>query len=251
MEQFNDFCIVDYNVITLGSTTGYTSSCPAPAPPSAAPHSHDPLANFKKGIKYDPTLFPSFKVEKQWVSWQQSALAQACAQDVADVLDPMYAPLLPTDKLLFEEKQKYLYAVFEQKLQTNKGKALVHEYEATSDAQAMYAALLDHYTKLVKASLDQSQLMIYITMIKIGDGSWCGSVASFVLNWQDKVRKFEKLSDAKNHFSDEWKLIMLQNAVHPLAELHQVKLTANQNKVAGVTLTYDNYFKLLYSAAVN
>ena len=39
--------------------------------------------------------------------------------------------------------------------------------------------------------------------------------------------------------------------MHPLAELRQVKLTADQNKVAGVALTYDNYFKLLYSAAVN
>jgi hypothetical protein len=36
-----------------------------------------------------------------------------------------------------------------------------------------------------------------------------------------------------------------------LAELHQVKLTADQNKVTGVALTYDNYFKLLYSATVN
>jgi hypothetical protein len=170
---------------------------------------------------------------------------------VADVLDPAYAPSQVEDKLLFDEKQKYLYAVFEQKLQTDKGKALVREYETTSDAQAVYAALLDHYTKSVKASLDQSQLMVYITTIKIGDGSWRGSAASFVLNWQDKVREFEKLSDAKNHFSDEWKLIMLQNAVHPLAELRQVKLTADQNKVAGVALTYDNYFKLLYSAAVN
>jgi hypothetical protein len=114
------------------------------------------------------------------------------------------------------------------------------------DAQAMYAALLNHYTKSVKASLYQSQLMVYITTIKIGDGSWHESAASFVLNWQDKVHKFEKLSHAKNHFLDEWKLFMLQNAIHPLAELHQVKLTANQKKVAGVALTYDNYFKLLY-----
>ena len=55
----------------------------------------------------------------------------------------------------------------------------------------------------------------------------------FVLNWQDKVREFEKLSEAKNHFSNEWKLIMLQNAVHLLAELGQVKLMADQIKVAG------------------
>ena len=93
--------------------------------------------------------------------------------------------------------------------------------------------------------------MIYITTIWIGDGSWNGSAASFVLNWKDKVREFENLSDTKNHFSEEWKLIMLQNAVHPLSELRQVKTTADQNKVAGVALTYESYFKLLYSAAVS
>jgi deoxyhypusine synthase len=150
----------------------------------------DPVADFKKGIKRDPTLFLDFKMERQWVSWQQSTLAQAHGQDMADVLDPAYAPSQVEDKLLFEAKQKYLYAVFEQKLQTHKGKALVREYKVTSDAQAIHAALLDHYTKSVKALLDQSQLMVYITTIKIGDGSWCGSAASFVLSWQDKVREF-------------------------------------------------------------
>ena len=43
------------------------------------------------------------------------------------------------------------------------------------DAQAVYSALIDHYTKSMKASLDQSQLMIYITtsttstVVQIGD----------------------------------------------------------------------------------
>jgi hypothetical protein len=39
-------------------------------------------------------------------------------QDISDVLDPAYAPSQPKDKLLFKEKQKYLYAVLEQELQT-------------------------------------------------------------------------------------------------------------------------------------
>ena len=165
-------------------------------------HPQDVVADFKKGIKQDPTQFSIFKLEKQWVSWQWLTLAQAHAQDVADILDPAYAPSTPKDMLLFQEKQKYLYAVFKQKLQTDKGKALVHDFEANSDAQAVYAALLDHYTKSIKAALDQLQLMIYITSINIGDGAWHGSAASFVLNWQDKVHKFEKLSDVRNHFSD-------------------------------------------------
>jgi hypothetical protein len=180
-----------------------------------------------------------------------AVIAQARAQDVADVFDPTHCPTQPDEKLLFEEKQKYVYAVFEQRLLTDKGKALVREYEATSDAQAVYSALIDHYTKSVKASLDQTQLMQYLTSIHIGDGTRRGSAASFVLHWQDKVREFEKLSDTKHHFSDELKMILLQLAVHPLTELQQVKTMADQNKVNGVPLTYDNYFKLLYSAAIN
>jgi hypothetical protein len=73
-------------------------------------------------------------------------IAQAHAQDVDDVLDPTFHPSKPKDKLLFEEKQKYVYAIFEPKLLADKGKALVHEYEATLDAQAVYSALVDHYT---------------------------------------------------------------------------------------------------------
>ena len=57
-----------------------------------------------------------------------------------------------------------MYAVFEQHLLTDKGKSLVCLYEATSDAQAIHADLVMYYTQSVKASLDQSQLMIYITM---------------------------------------------------------------------------------------
>jgi hypothetical protein len=68
-------------------------------------------------------------LDKQWVSWQCSTIAQARAQDVDDVLDPTFHPSKPEDKLLFEEKQKYVYAIFEQKLLTDKGKALVHEYD--------------------------------------------------------------------------------------------------------------------------
>jgi hypothetical protein len=247
-EEFDEFRIGPvYNIMSMG-----IPSAPSTTPPSASlARTRDPVADFKQGIKRDPTLFTTFKLDKQWVSWQRWTLAQARAQDVSDVLDPTFSPSKPEDKLLFEEKQKYVYAIFEQKLQTDKGKALVREYETTSDAQAVYSDLVEHYTRSVKASLDQSQLMIYITTIWIGDGSWHGSAASFVLNWQDKVREFEKLSDTKNHFSDEWKLIMLQNAVHPLSELRQVKTTADQNKVAGIALTYESYFKLLYSAAVS
>jgi hypothetical protein len=134
---------------------------------------------------------------------------QACAQDVAKILDPTYKPTKPKDKLCFDEKQKYVYAVFEQKLLMDKGKALVCMYEATADAQSIYSKLVDHCTKSVKASLDLTTLMEYITTIRLDGGSWVESTASFILNWQDKLCKFEKLTDKLSHFSDGWKLIFL------------------------------------------
>jgi hypothetical protein len=39
--------------------------------------------------------------------------------------------------------------------------------------------------------------------------------------------------------------------MHLLQELWQVKLTADQNKVSGKDLKYDEYFQLIYSAAIN
>jgi hypothetical protein len=117
----------------------------------------------------------------------------------------------------------------------------------------MYDELVAHYTKSTKASLDLMQLMQYLTSLWIGDGTWRGTSVSFILNFQDKVREFEKMvADKNNHFSDGWKMILLQNAIHPLAELRQVKLTADQNKVSsGTDLTFDAYFQLVYNAAIN
>ena len=92
-------------------------------------------------------------------------------------------------------------------------------HESTYDAQAVYNELVAHYTKSTKASLDLTQLMQYLTSLRIGDGTWRGMAASFVLNFQDKIREFEKIADTSDHFSDGWKIILLQNAVHPLAEL--------------------------------
>jgi hypothetical protein len=57
---------------------------------------------------------------------------------------------------------------------------------------------------------------------------------------------YEQLIPPTGHFSDEHKLTMLQTAVHPLQELHQVKATAALLKVhTQQDLTYDAYSTLL------
>jgi hypothetical protein len=63
---------------------------------------------------------------------------------------------------------------------------------------------------------------------------------------------YEKQIDVTEHFTDVLKRVMLQNAVHPIEELRAVKVQVDQHKMqSGVELTYEQYVKLLTSAASN
>jgi hypothetical protein len=113
------------------------------APISAAPDvvmtsTQSELATFKKGIKLDAALYPILSQDTQWDLWNHSVVSLAHAQSVKQVLDNKYIPVLPDEVALFSKKNKYLYAVFEHTLQSDKGKAIVCAYEDTFDAQKVY-----------------------------------------------------------------------------------------------------------------
>jgi hypothetical protein len=129
-------------LITPSASDGIPNDAPASITTTSS-HAQDPIADFKKGIKQDATLFTSFKDEIQWVAWQRNTLAQACAQGIVDVLDVNYSPSLPKEQALFLKKQKFMYAVFVQTLWTDLGKAFHWQYEASSDAQGVFKAQFD------------------------------------------------------------------------------------------------------------
>lgn len=208
------------------------------------------LHEFRKGIKRDPTLFPKLTDTKQWDSWNRAAKAQARAQLVYEVFDPTYQPTTPDNKALFEEKKKYMYAVFERCLLHIKGKALVREFETTYDAHALYIKLLAYHTQSTTASLDSSEILAYITTIRLGDGTWRGNTESFIIHWLDELRKYESIIPSGAGLSEEQKRSTLENAVYPISELRAVKTQAQQNAVySGQQLTFDQYYDLLTSAA--
>ena len=176
-------------------------------------------------------------------------MAQACAQDVSEVLDSKCQPTTNSDKLLFDEKQKYMYAVFEKTLLTDKGKSLVRLHQRKYDAQTIFKELSDYALTSTKASMDASTLLTYITTVKLGDGSWKGSAHAFILHWQDQVRKYHSLAPNQTLPLDLQRT-MLENAVHPVDSLRIIKTQAAQHKVhTGKDLDYNRYLSLLLSAA--
>jgi hypothetical protein len=77
--------------------------------------------------------------------------------------------------------------------------------------------------------MNASSLLSYITTTALGDGKWKGTIHGFILHWQDQVRKYHDLNP-QNMLPEELQCTMLQNAVHPIMELRQVKLQAAQFK---------------------
>ena len=218
---------------------------------SSTPYSgQSPVDIFKRGINRDPSVFPTLKDEKFNDQWHRAFANQARDKDVSAVLDASYVPSSRIDTALFQEKQKYLYAVLEAKVETAKGKSIIRKYESTYDAQRAYAELSAYHLKSTKASLSSTKILEYITSAKIGDGSWNGTAENFILNWQEQVRLYERLVPTTDHFSDGQKRTMLQTAVHPLQELRQFKATAAMLKVHhGKDIDYEGYISLLLSTA--
>ena len=55
----------------------------------------DLVADFKRSIKRDASLYPNLKDHRQWNNWKRTVLAQAHAHDIQDVFDPNYTPATP------------------------------------------------------------------------------------------------------------------------------------------------------------
>ena len=75
---------------------------------------YSPAELFRKSIKKDPSLFPVLKDDRYHDQWHRTFETQARTQDLAEVLDSSYIPTTDTNDL-FQEKQKFMYAVSEHK----------------------------------------------------------------------------------------------------------------------------------------
>ena len=125
-----------FNSFWISSANNNSPIVVAPVPLSSVcpPPIVDLVKEFKHGIKRDPVQFSTVKDGTAWDNWNQSTIAQAQAQDIIEVLDSNYIATTVEDTQLFDEKQKFMYAVFEKTLLTGKGKALVHQHQQFFDA---------------------------------------------------------------------------------------------------------------------
>ena len=92
---------------------------PVPQPNFRMPNVQD---QFLKGIKRNPSLFPTLKNEKFHDLWHCSFKNQMHAQGLHQVIETTYIALTPDEQAVFNFMQTFTYAVFESKVLTPKGR---------------------------------------------------------------------------------------------------------------------------------
>ena len=231
-----------------GITVDSTHQATPPPPPASSAPTTDAVRDFRRGIKRDQTLFPVLNRDQGWHKFHQDFLIEAKAQGVEDILNPKHKPSNANDKQLFLEKQKFMTAVLKRTFMTNKGKSIITQCAATSDAQKMFAEAEEHCTKGAHAEADSEALLNYLITSRLNDGLWKGSAADYSLHWEKQVTLHNDKSQHKIVESHQRQ--HLQNAVAGIPELATVKNTAAAiAKTTKQAITFDTHLELLTTAA--
>ena len=107
-------------------------------PTSTTPlHSSPSTREFRQHIKINVSDYVKLKEDQQWRSFHRQLMATAANHDTLDVLNPSYQPS-PKLVAVFEQKQRFMYNVFIQCINTSKGKVCVRSHDSTLDAQLVY-----------------------------------------------------------------------------------------------------------------
>ena len=114
-----------------------------------------------------------------------------------------------------------MYSVLVYSLQTDKGKELVRDHLATSDAQSVFAKLVDHYQASTSAQMCEGDILTYLTSAKYSPQQ--GSATKFILHFKTQLDHHSNLHDSQNQLSPALKKTLLENAVSDVPLLCSVK----------------------------
>ena len=209
------------------------------------------LNNFKKGTKRDASVYPIFKNDKYYDTFQRSFLANLKAQGLYDVADPDHDPEDGDtyEKELFQRKQSFVYSVLVTSLQTEKGRELVKEFEG--DARSIILQLHHYHTKSNVAKHDIITLTTEITNLTLND-SWKGTVRQFLSHFKEKLRLLDSLVPVSDQLPETTRITFLQRGVqqnHDLRQIHVMDSVWRFKTDSTEALTFDTYYNLLWDAA--
>ena len=99
------------------------------------------------------------KDEKCFEAFRRNLLVTATTHDCEEVLEVDYIPGYDDDSQeLFQQKQYFMYSVFNKVLQSDMGKTLVRRHAPTLDAQSVWKEFETHMSTLSKGLNERHSL---------------------------------------------------------------------------------------------
>ena len=100
------------------------------------------VSMFQKTVKHDQSIFHQYREKRHCNQWNTHTIAQTHVQDIYKVFDLKYKANILIEQQLFKMKEKYIFAEFTKRLQTNYVKKLVYQHIEDNNAQQIYEDFL-------------------------------------------------------------------------------------------------------------
>ena len=243
--HFDDYRVTYYDI---NYPLGRRNHAAAPIVANANPR-NNPSQDFFRGIKKDKGHYKEFKDAKNFDAFRRNVVSTAFIHRTSNVLNAAYVPD-PNDPeaiALFEAEQGFMYTVFDKVCQTDKSRALVHQYEHSQDAQSIWRDLVAHQVTSTCGTILKETILTHLTTHRLTSNQWKGSIASYITHWRDKLHEYESLQP-NAPFDDPMKRTLLQAAVSMIPELDNVKSTLHLELTQGRPLpNFQGYVELIES----
>ena len=216
---------------------------------------HLELASFKKGIKREGSAYSTLKDRRYFDKFHRDLFITAKSHDVSEILDPNFTPgSSPEEQELFEDKQVFMYKVFNETLLTDMGRTKVRKYLKTTDAQAVWKEYSEYMTTSSKGASEKRKITQYLTNTVL-DSQFRGTTQQFVLHFNEQFRRLDDLTDISERMPESIKMALLQNAVKDIPQLSIVETLDEYTSTTWgngsfTHLNYSSYYNLLINACV-
>jgi hypothetical protein len=142
-----------------------------------------------------------------------------------------------------------MFSVFEHTLKTSKGKSIVRKHLSTFDARKVYQDLKQTMMGTAKGNSSRKKILQLLVTAKYGKSVIRCSAEHFDIFFREKFRLLDELhSDTSSGFSDETRVMLLQDAVSAIPELDRVR--TDQKLLSKDSMTFDEYADILEQAAI-
>ena len=127
------------------------------SPPPEIVMTDSSVATFVMSIKGSADDYPTFQEAKIWINWQRRVKTKAAAHGCEKVLDKTYVPDRHSEALIGEH-QKFMFDMFMDRVQSQRGQQIVRQFEPTMDAQGVWAGLCNEYSLGLRHTFSELRL---------------------------------------------------------------------------------------------